>query len=220
MFAFLRRLLFGRPLATSRQKHERLSKLLALPVFSSDAVSSVAYGPQEVLIPLAIAGSAAWIVSLPIGIAIAILIAIVTMSYRQTIFAYPHGGGSYIVTKENIGLYPGLVAAASILTDYVLTVAVSIAAGVDAFISAYPHWDEWRVALCIGAVGLVALTNLRGLRESGAFFAGPTYLFTERGRHCRPLYFASSQTRSISSRVISWMSRPVSRAFCSIRLKR
>lgn len=177
MFAWLRRAILGRPLETARQKHERLPKFLALPVFSSDAVSSVAYGPQEVLIPLVVAGAAAWTASLPIGIAIALLIAIVTMSYRQTIYAYPHGGGSYIVTKENIGLYPGLVAAASILTDYVLTVAVSIAAGVDAFISAYPQCSEWRVALCVVAVGIVALANLRGLRESGSLFAGPTYLF-------------------------------------------
>lgn len=177
MFAFIRRFLFGKPLPTTHLKHERLGKFLALPVFSSDAVSSVAYGPQEVLIPLALAGALAWNISLPIGFAIAVLILIVTMSYRQTIFAYPHGGGSYIVTRENIGLYPGLVAAASILTDYVLTVAVSIAAGVDAFIAAYPTYEPWRVELCILAVAVVAFANLRGLRESGALFAGPTYIF-------------------------------------------
>ncbi|MCX6344908.1 MAG: APC family permease, partial [Armatimonadetes bacterium] len=177
MFALIRRLLFGAPLHSSRQKHERLSKFLALPVFSSDAVSSVAYGPQEVLITLAIAGTAAWNLSLPIGIMIAILVGIVAVSYRQTIFAYPHGGGSYIVAKDNIGLFPGLVAAASILTDYVLTVAVSIAAGIDAFIAAYPSYDLWRVDLCILAIAIVAFANLRGLRESGALFAGPTYIF-------------------------------------------
>ena len=177
MFALIRRFLFGKPLASSRQIHERLGKFLALPVFSSDAVSSVAYGPQEVMIALVIIGAAAWHVSLPIGVMIAVLIAIVTMSYRQTIFAYPHGGGSYIVTKENIGLYPGLVAAASILTDYVLTVAVSISAGIDAFIAAYPAYSAWRVDLCIMAIGVVALANLRGIRESGSLFAGPTYLF-------------------------------------------
>lgn len=177
MFAFLRRLLFGAPMASSRQAHERLNKFLALPVFSSDAVSSVAYGPQEVMIALAVAGTVSWKASWPIGIAIALLVAIVATSYRQTIFAYPHGGGSYTVAKENLGTYYGLVAAASLLTDYILTVAVSIAAGVEAFTAAYPQYKPDTVEICIAAVLIVALANLRGLRESGAMFALPTYGF-------------------------------------------
>jgi amino acid transporter len=177
LFALIRRILFGRPLETARQKHERLPKFLALPVFSSDAVSSVAYGPEEVVIALAVAGGVAWTVSLPIGICIAVLIAIVSISYRQTIFAYPHGGGSYRVASENLGRLPGLVAAGSILTDYVLTVAVSTAAGIQAFIALVPSLDNDRVAMCVLAVGVVALANLRGLRESGALFAPPTYGF-------------------------------------------
>ena len=162
---------------TWRQKHERLNKFLALPVFSSDAVSSVAYGPEEVLLGLMAAGAVAWTVSLPVGLCIAILIAIVSMSYRQTIFAYPQGGGSYIVSRENLGTYPGLVAASAILTDYVLTVAVSVAAGVAAVVSAYPGLAGDRTMLGVVAVGMVALANLRGLRESGALFAPPTYVF-------------------------------------------
>jgi amino acid transporter len=177
MFASVRRLLFGPPLATARQLHERLPKYLALPVFSSDAVSSVAYGPEEVLIALAIVGPVAWGISLPIGICIAGLIAIVSISYRQTIFAYPHGGGSYTVAKENLGILPGLIAAASLLTDYVLTVAVSIAAGIQALVAAFPGLAPYTVEACVAAVGLVALANLRGLRESGALFAPPTYAF-------------------------------------------
>lgn len=177
MFSFLRRLVIGTPLASSRAVHERLPKFLALPVFSSDAVSSVAYGPEEVMIALAIIGSAAWSISLPIGICIVTLIAIVSISYRQTIHAYPHGGGSYTVAKENLGVPYGLVAAASLLTDYVLTVAVSVASGIQAIIAVFPNWGTYRVELCVIAVAIVALANLRGLRESGALFAPPTYIF-------------------------------------------
>jgi amino acid transporter len=177
LFAFIRRLLFGAPIPTSRHAHERLNKFLALPVFSSDAVSSVAYGPQEVLIGLGVIGGAVWFWSVPIGIAIAILIAIVSISYRQTVHAYPHGGGSYTVAKENLGPFYGLVAAGSLLTDYVLTVAVSVAAGIEAFIAVYPGMAPYRTELCIVAVAVVAFANLRGLRESGALFAGPTYMF-------------------------------------------
>jgi amino acid transporter len=177
LFAFLRRLLLGAPIPSSRQVHERLNKFLALPVFSSDAVSSVAYGPEEVLIALAVVGAAVWIVSVPIGIAIALLIAIVSISYRQTIHAYPHGGGSYTVAKENLGPFYGLIAAGSLLTDYVLTVAVSVAAGIQAIVAVYPGIDPYRTELCVIAVAVVAIANLRGLRESGALFAGPTYLF-------------------------------------------
>ncbi len=170
-------MVFGRPIASSRAEHERLSKLLALPVFSSDAVSSVAYGPQEVLIALAVIGGLVWTISVPIGIAIAILIGIVSISYRQTIHAYPHGGGSYTVAKENLGPFYGLIAAGSLLTDYVLTVAVSVAAGIEALVAVWPSLSQYRVELCVIAVVIVAYANLRGLRESGALFAGPTYLF-------------------------------------------
>jgi len=177
LFAFVRRLLFGAPLPSSRQAHERLNKFLALPVFSSDAVSSVAYGPQEVLIGLAVIGGMVWVISVPIGIAIAILIAIVSISYRQTIHAYPQGGGSYTVAKENLGPFYGLIAAGSLLTDYVLTVAVSVAAGIEALVAVYPGMAPYRTEFCVIAVAVVAFANLRGLRESGALFAGPTYLF-------------------------------------------
>jgi amino acid transporter len=172
-----RRLLLGRPLPTARQIHERLPKFLALPVFASDAMSSVAYATEEILLVLVVTGGAAWTVSMPLAVAIAMLIAVVATSYRQTIFAYPHGGGSYTVAKENLGPFYGLVAAASLLTDYVLTVAVSVAAGVAAVVSLDHSLAPHAVAMGVSAVGLVALMNLRGVRESGALFAGPSYAF-------------------------------------------
>lgn len=179
MFSILRRILFGKPLPTSRQTHERLPKYLALPVFASDALSSNAYATEEILLAFAMAGAGAmaWQHVLPITVAIVLLLWIVVISYRFTIHAYPHGGGSYIVTKENLGTIPGLIAAASLLTDYVLTVAVSVAAGISAIISAVPDLEPDRVLMGIGAVAIVALMNLRGLRESGAIFAIPTYTF-------------------------------------------
>ncbi len=177
MFARIRRLLLGKPLPTARQMHERLPKFLALPVFASDAVSSVAYATEEILLTLMVIGSAAWGVSLPIAGAIAILIAIVATSYRQTIFAYPSGGGSYTVAKENLGTIYGLIAAASLLTDYTLTVSVSVAAGVAAIISLDPGLAQHVTAMGVLAVLFVAFINLRGVRESGALFAPPTYVF-------------------------------------------
>ena len=173
----IRRILFGLPLPTWRQKHERLSKYQALPVFSSDAVSSVAYGPEEVLLVLMVTGAVAWKVSLPIAALIAVLIVVVATSYRQTIYAYPHGGGSYTVARENLATHWGLVAAAALLTDYVLTVAVSMASGVFAIVSAYPALAPYRTEICVGCIAFVALANLRGLRESGTLFAPPTYVF-------------------------------------------
>lgn len=178
MLAFIRKILLGKPLPTARQIHERLPKFLALPVFASDALSSVAYATEEVLLALAVVvGAAAWGVSQWIAVAIAILLGIVVLSYRQTIFAYPQGGGSYTVSKDNLGTIPGLVAAASLLTDYVLTVSVSVAAGVAAIVSAYPELAPHKVPLGVFFVAFVALANLRGLRESGWLFAPPTYLF-------------------------------------------
>lgn len=173
----VKRVFVGSPLPTAQSKHERLGKATALATFSSDALSSVAYATEEILLVLIVGGALALNYSLPIGLAIAILVVIVVSSYRQTIRAYPGGGGSYIVTKENLGLYPGLAAAAALLIDYVLTVAVSVASGVAAITSAAPVLRPYRVSLCVLAVAVIAVANLRGLRESGALFAAPTYLF-------------------------------------------
>jgi amino acid transporter len=173
----LKRLFLGSPLPTAQSRHERLGKTTALATFASDALSSVAYATEEILLVLLLAGTVALSYSLPIGVAIAALIAIVISSYRETIQAYPKGGGAYIVSKENLGVYPGLVAGAALLIDYVLTVAVSVAAGVAAITSAVPPLFPYRVWLCVGAVTIVAMANLRGIRESGKLFAAPTYLF-------------------------------------------
>jgi amino acid transporter len=173
----LKKVLLGSPLATAQARHERLSKTAALAVFSSDALSSVAYATEEILLILVLAGTAALHYSIPIGFAIAGLIAVVVSSYRQTILAYPQGGGSYIVTKDNLGRLPGLVSGAALLIDYVLTVAVSVAAGVAALTSAVPALYDYRVVIGVGFVAAITLANLRGLRESGKLFALPTYLF-------------------------------------------
>jgi amino acid transporter len=176
-FGMMKRALLGRPLATSEQMQERLSKGLALPVFSADAISSTAYATEEILLALIVVGSAALVYSTPIALAVAMLLAIVALSYRQTVRAYPNGGGSYVVSRENLGLAPGLVAAASLMVGYVATVAVSVASGVAAITSAFPGLYGYRVPVAVILVILVALANLRGLRESGRIFALPTYLF-------------------------------------------
>jgi len=173
----LKRLFVGTPLPTAQQRHERLGKTTALAVFASDALSSVAYATEEILLVLILAGSVALSYSLPIAVAIAVLIAIVVSSYRQTIHAYPQGGGAYIVSKDNLGTCAGLVAGAALLIDYVLTVAVSVAAGVAAVTSAVPVLFRYRVWLFVAAVVVVAVANLRGIRESGNLVAAPTYLF-------------------------------------------
>jgi len=173
----LKRLFVGTPLPTAQSRHERLGKSTALAVFASDALSSVSYATEEILLVLILAGSIALSYSLPIAVGIAVLIGIVTSSYSQTIRAYPAGGGAYIVTKDNLGVVPGLIAAAALLIDYVLTVAVSVAAGVAAVTSAMPHLYRYRVLLCVAAVALISVANLRGIRESGQLFAIPTYLF-------------------------------------------
>jgi amino acid transporter len=173
----VKRLFVGSPLATAQARHERLSKTSALAVFSSDALSSVAYATEEILLVLVVAGTAALVYSIPIGIAIAVLIAVVVSSYRQTILAYPQGGGSYIVTKDNLGQVPGLVSAGALLIDYVLTVAVSVAAGVAAITSAFPALYDYRIPLGVLFIAGIATMNLRGLRESSNLFAAPTYLF-------------------------------------------
>src|SRR5215813_7785528 len=184
--ASLKRLLVGSPIRTARLAHERLTKKTALAVFSSDALSSTAYATEEILLVLAAAYAAGQLSSfnrvIPISIGIATLLVIVAISYRQTIHAYPSGGGAYIVAKDNMGTMAGLVAAASLLVDYILTVSVSIAAGVAAITSILvdTRWawlDQHRSAFCIFFIIFIALANLRGVRESGALFAGPTYAF-------------------------------------------
>ena len=173
----VRRALIGRPLRTVEAAHERIGKAKALAVFSSDALSSTAYATEEILRILILAGSAAYAFVLPIGLAIVVLLAIVVFSYRQTIRAYPHGGGTYIVTKDNLGVGPALVAAAALLSDYVLTVAVSISAGVAAITSAFPVLYPFRVELAVAAIVLLTIANLRGVRESATIFMIPTYAF-------------------------------------------
>ena len=172
-----KRLLVGRPLATERLETERLTKTTALAVLSSDAISSVAYATDEVLYVLAPLGGAALSYVFPISAVIVALLALVALSYRQTIFAYPAGGGSFTVAYENLGVMPGLVAAAALLTDYILTVSVSISSGVAAITSAYPSLAPRTVPLCVAAIVVLALVNLRGVRESGAAFSVPTYAF-------------------------------------------
>ncbi len=173
----LKRWLVGNPLKTSQATHQRLSKLVALAVFSSDALSSVAYATVEILLVLILAGAAAVWLSIPISLAIVLLLIILTVSYRQIIYAYPGGGGAYTVAKSNLGTWAGLVAAAALIIDYVLTVAVSTAAGIAAVTSAIPALYPHREALCLLTILLVVVLNLRGVRESGRIFAVPTYLF-------------------------------------------
>ncbi|MHB0912809.1 MAG: APC family permease [Armatimonadota bacterium] len=179
MFQWLRRLLIGSPIPSWRSIHERLPKVLALPIFASDALSSVAYATEEILLILVLAGT--MVVQSPlvlyISIAIVVLLAIVATSYRQTIHAYPSGGGAYIVAKDNLGDVYGLIAGSALTIDYTLTVAVSVAAGVAAVVSAYPALLEHRVLLCLIGVAVITLGNLRGVRESGLLFALPTYVF-------------------------------------------
>ncbi len=177
MAAGAKRVLLGRALSTSKAEHQLLPKILALPVFSSDPLSSVAYATEEMMLVLALAGAGALALMLPIGFGIAALLAIVVTSYRQTVKAYPRGGGSYIVSKDNLGTLPGLVAAGAILTDYVLTVSVSVTAGSIAVASAFPALAEHRVALAVSFIALVTVANLRGVKEAGTVFAIPTYGF-------------------------------------------
>ncbi len=173
----LKRLLVGLPLKTTQAAHERLSKRLALAVFSSDALSSVAYATEEILLVLAPASLAFIHFSIPVSLAIVLLLTILTISYIQIIFEYPEGGGAYIVSKDNLGEWPGLTAAAALMIDYVLTVAVSVAAGIAAITSAVPSLFQHRAALGVLAILLVLVVNLRGVRESGRVFAVPTYVF-------------------------------------------
>jgi amino acid transporter len=173
----IKRVLIGSPLSTEQALHERLTNVKALAVLSSDALSSVAYATEEILRILLLAGAAALTWAMPLAGAVAVLMVIVISSYRQTIAAYPRGGGTYIVAKDNLGTLPGLAAASSILIGYILTVAVSVAAGIAAIYSLYPALRPYRVEICLVVVAFVTVSNLRGLREAGNIFAVPTYLF-------------------------------------------
>ncbi len=169
--------LLGRPLSTADAPHQTIGKRIGLAVFASDALSSTAYATQEILVILAAAGVGIFYLGIPISIAIVILLAIVTISYEQTIHAYPSGGGAYIVSRDNLGELPAQIAGAALLTDYILTVAVSVSSGVAQITSAVPTLFPWRVELAVVLVLFVMLVNLRGVKESGAAFAIPTYFF-------------------------------------------
>jgi len=175
----LSRLLIGRPLETRALAHQVVSNPVGLAVFASDALSSTAYATEEILIILALAGlgTNTLQISIPIAVSIAALIVIVTLSYRQTIYAYPNGGGAYIVARDNFGKLPAAVAAAALLSDYILTVAVSISAGVAQITSAFPALLPYRVALAVGIIVVMTVINMRGVRESGLIFSIPTYFF-------------------------------------------
>ena len=180
--AFVKRILVGRPLATTEMEHQRIPKTIALAVFSSDAISSTAYATEEILFVVA-TGASSLALGLsklvPIGIAVAVLLAIVVTSYRQTIYAYPSGGGSYVVSRENLGENPSLIAGASLLVDYILTVAVSISAGVAAIVSIpeFHSLEKHRVLLGLALIAFISIANLRGIKESGRVFAAPTYIY-------------------------------------------
>src|SRR5580658_415311 len=169
--------LFGSPLPTSDERAERIGATAGIPIFGLDALSSAAYGPEAaltLLIPLGAAG-VAYIV--PVSLSIIVLLTIVYFSYRQTIAAYPGGGGSYTVASENLGTYPGLLAAAALMIDYILVAAVGISAGVGALVSAMPQLQPHTLAICLAILALVTLANLRGVREAGLLFMVPTYAF-------------------------------------------
>ena len=173
------RLLLGRPLPTRELEHQTVSKKIGLAVFASDALSSTAYATEEILVILALAGTGAATLglSIPLAIGIAILLAIVTVSYRQTIYAYPNGGGAYIVARDNLGEVAAQVAGAALLTDYILTVAVSVSAGIAQITSAFPSLFGARVELALLVIAFITIVNLRGVKESGTIFAIPTYFF-------------------------------------------
>ena len=173
----LKHVVLGDPIPTARESHERLTKTKALAVFSSDALSSVAYATEEIMKVLVLVGVGVLYLTLPISAVIVLLLAIVVISYQQTIRAYPSGGGSYIVASDNLGMLAGLTAAAALLVDYVLTVSVSIASGVAQITSLVPDWLPYDLPIAVAAVVLIVVGNLRGIRESGGIFAVPTYLF-------------------------------------------
>ena len=170
-------LLIGRPLPTADAPHQTIGKAIGLAVFASDALSSTAYATEEMMFILVAAGSGALSYSIPISFAIVFLLAILTASYEQTIHAYPNGGGAYIVTRDNLGTFPALGAAAALLADYILTVSVSISSGVAQIVSAFPALYHYRVEIALGFIVFIMLVNLRGVKESGILFSIPTYFF-------------------------------------------
>jgi amino acid transporter len=169
--------LIGRPLPSADAPHQSIGKFVGLAIFASDALSSTAYATQEILLILAAAGTAALGFAFPIALAIVSLLAIVTISYQQTIHAYPGGGGAYIVSRDNLGVLAAQIAGAALLTDYILTVSVSVSAGIAQVVSAFPTLDPYRTLIAVVTVLLIMVINLRGVKESGAIFAVPTYLF-------------------------------------------
>ncbi len=177
MFTTIKRLLIGRPLRSNELEGQKLTKLKALAILSSDALSSVAYGPEQVLIVLATVGTLAFWYSIPITVGILILLAALILSYRQVIYSYPQGGGAYLVSKENLGVTPGLLAGGSLLVDYILTVAVSVSAGTDAITSAFQSLHPYSVQIAVFLVLIITILNLRGLTESANVLAYPVYLF-------------------------------------------
>jgi amino acid transporter len=177
MVSSVKRFLLGQPLPTAASSHERLSRPAAIAAFGLDALSSIAYAPQEILFVLVLAGAAGMRLTLPIAVAIVALLVIVTLSYRQTIFAYPNGGGSYVVARENLGTGAGLVAAAALMIDYLLVVAVSVTAGIQELASAFPALYDHRALAAVACIALMVLANLRGVREAGGLFTLPTYAF-------------------------------------------
>ncbi|WP_040948884.1 APC family permease [Gorillibacterium massiliense] len=177
MFSYVKRLLIGRPLKSAELGEQKLNKTKALAILSSDALSSVAYGPEQILLVLVTVSSLAFWYSIPIGVGVLVLLTALIFSYRQIIFAYPHGGGAYVVSKENLGKFPGLVAGGSLLVDYILTVAVSVSAGTDAITSAFNGLHPYTVPIAVTFVILITILNLRGVTESASILAYPVYLF-------------------------------------------
>ncbi|HEV2251547.1 MAG TPA: APC family permease [Candidatus Limnocylindria bacterium] len=173
----VRTVLFGRRLSSEQEHEERLTKVTGLAIFASDNISSSAYATEATMHALALAGAGALALTMPLTVAIVVILAIVVISYLQVIKAYPNGGGSYVVASENLGRLPGLVAAAALLVDYVLTVSVSVAGGVLAITSARPDLDPYKVTIGVVFIGLLTIGNLRGIREAGVLFAGPTYFY-------------------------------------------
>lgn len=177
MISSIKRFLIGRPLKSTELGEQKLNKTKALAILSSDALSSVAYGPEQILIVLFTISAAAFWYSIPIAVGVLILLTALILSYRQIIFAYPHGGGAYVVSKENLGVNPGLIAGGSLLVDYILTVAVSVSAGTDALTSAFPELHDYNVVIAIIFVLFITTLNLRGVTESASILAYPVYLF-------------------------------------------